>query len=246
MADTCRNIPRFFVPELDEAASPVALPPEEAHHAVHVLRVRTGARVQLFDGAGRAAFGEVDRVERKSVSVAIGQLEGAAVPERTVTLGQAWLNHRKSMEAVIRRGTELGVDRFLFFRAAHSERAPKRSDKWTRYAVESCKQCGRNRLPKFDIVPGIDACIAEASQNVLIATTERDPVAIPSATGDCGGVLVLIGPEGDFTHDEIRRAVDEGARPVSLGPNILRSEVAVTVAVALVQHALGHLGPTSD
>jgi 16S rRNA (uracil1498-N3)-methyltransferase len=237
------HLHRFYVPRLDATDTIVALTLEDAHHATRVLRLSAGTKVELFDGQGRVAQGTLAHVTRNAANAAVSEIQETPPPSRHLILGQAWLNHPKNIEAIISRGTELGVDTFVFFRGGHSERAPKQSDKWMRCAVESCKQCGRNRLPSFEIVENIEDCLARDVERTVIATVEGDPVAIGQAVGADGDVLLLVGPEGDFTPDEIAAAERAGASPISLGPTTLRSEIAATVAVALAQHAMGNLGP---
>lgn len=234
---------RFYAPDLPEGAGRVELSKEEAHHALHVLRVREGDDATLFDGAGRWAEGRVCETTKRMVAVDVGAPEQDTESPVRLTLAQAALNHERNQETIVRRGTELGVAAFVFFRGAHSERAPKVRDKWMRHAVESCKQCGRNRLPSFAIAESIDAVLRGNYDHVLVATQAVEPQPIPLAAGDTGSVLLLIGPEGDLSRDEVERVLAAGGAPISLGPYTLRSEVAATVAMALVQYSLGALGP---
>ncbi len=234
---------RFYVPDLAEGPARVRLTPEETHHALHVLRVREGDAATLFDGAGRYAKGMVCATAKRDVDVEVGAVEEEEAAPARLTLAQAWLNHERQLESIVRRGTELGVEAFVFFRGAHSERAPKRRDKWTRYAVESCKQCGRNRLPQFRVVPSLDTALEGEYSGILVATQACEPRPLSVGAHGDPSVLLVIGPEGDLSPDEVQRAVAAGAAPLSLGRYTLRSEVAATVAVALVQYHLGALGP---
>ncbi len=230
---------RFYAPDLVRQGARIELPDEERHHALHVVRVRAGQRIRLFDGEGRWCDAEVMSARRRELDIARGPMTQEPAVEPRVTLAQAWLNHEKSIETIVEQGTALGVDRFVFFRAAHSERAPHGEDKWRRWAVESCKQCGRNRLPKFDFTLGIANCLASApGWGVVIATQHAEPVAIEQAVAPGARVLLLVGPEGDFSPEEIAQARASGAKPISLGPNTLRSELAATVAVTLVRSRL--------
>lgn len=234
---------RFFVPSDTPDSAEIALPPDESHHAARVVRVRPGDAVELFDGAGREWSGAVSHVDKHEVRVGITDARTVEPPSQRLTLLQAWPNHEKTSESIIRRGVELGVTVFRFFRGGHSERAPKPSnDKWMKLAIESCKQCRRAWLPGFDTLPDFARALDATPGTLLIATTERAPLPI-ARIADHADVAIAIGPEGDFTKSELDEAVTRGAAPISLGEAVLRSEIAATVAIALVQYERGLLGP---
>ena len=236
------HLHRFHIPSEPRPAGEVQLPPEEAHHALRVLRVREGEVAALFDGSGSEWTGRVARLTKRDVWVAVEGERTEEAPSPPLALAQAWLQREKAIEEIIRRGTALGVNRFRFFRAARSERAPKINPKWERLAIETCKQCGRLWLPKFDILPDLDAVLAETTGDTLMATASRDPIPLAEAlTG--GEVTVLVGPEGDFTDDEVARALTKGAQPISLGATTFRSEEAAMIAATLIRYELGGLGP---
>lgn len=235
------HLHRFYAPELPEEPGRVSLSEDEAHHAVKVLRVRAGDRVTVFDGAGRFADGTVGEVGKRDVWVELGPVQSDPEPGPRVTLIQAWLNHERNVESIIRRGTELGVAEFVFFRGDHSERPPKPREKWLKHAIDSCKQCGRNRLPEFRTAEGLAEALNPVSDRVLVATQAVDGRPIAAAVEGAHSVALIIGPEGDLSASEVEAAMRGGAAPISLGPYTLRSEVAATVAIALVQYSLGAL-----
>lgn len=230
---------RFYVSDLASHSDRVILPKDERHHALNVVRVRTGQPIQLFDGEGRWCDAEVVAASRRDLEIERGQLHEEPRAESRLTLAQAWLNHERNMQEIIEHCTALGVDRFVFFRAAHSERTPRGEERWRRWAIESCKQCGRNRLPAFDFTLGISNCLASSpGWDAIIATRLAEAVPIEKAVRPASQVMLLIGPEGDFSAGEVQQALDSGARPISLGPRTLRSELAATVAVTLVKRQL--------
>lgn len=235
------HLHRFYVPTESLIAGRVSLPPDAAHHAFRVARVREGDRVALFDGQGREARGQVVLSGGKEVVVSVETVEEIPRPMRRVSLGQAWLNREKNIEGIVTRGVELGVCRFVFFRGDRSERAPRHSEKWQRLAIEACKQTGRPWLPEFELAPDLSAAIGTSTGAVLIATKQRAAVSIEAAVAEQENVLLLVGPEGDFSEAEMDDAIGAGAVPISLGEYTLRSEVAVSVGLTLVQRHLGNL-----
>ncbi len=237
------HLHRFHVSPDELRDDRISLPEDEAHHALRVARVRVGEKVGLFDGAGREAIGEVVEAGPGGVTVSVETRREKPRPLRQLTLAQAWLNREKSIEPIVSRGTELGVARIVFFRGERSERAPRLNDKWERLAVESCKQSGRLWLPKFELADDLGSVLAATGSRVLIATNDRQAASLKEAIGEEGEVLVVVGPEGDFSEVEVQAALEAGAAPISLGDYTLRSEVAATLAISLIQYELGELRP---
>ena len=236
------HVHRFHIPSQEGEPAEIALPEHEAHHALHVVRIRPGEGVSLFDGRGREWLGTVSRVTRREVTVSVDEDRFIPAPAERVTLYQAMLGREKAMEELVQRGTELGVGRFVVFRGRKSQRKARISGKWTRTAIEACKQCGGLWLPEFSAEADLDSALRNTPDCLLLATAQEAPVPIREAiTGSDVGIIV--GPEGDFANEELAAARGRGAVPISLGDNTFRAEVAGSLAAALVLHELGRLGP---
>lgn len=156
-------------------------------------------------------------------------------------MAQAWLNREKSLEDLIRRGTEIGIARFHFFQAEHSERPPRRQAKWERLAIESCKQCGRLWLPEFDVSKCLATVLDDVEALRLITMKDGQATPLRELLAGAKNVTLIVGPEGDFSEKELDFAAEKGALPLSLGPVTFRSEVAATLAGSLVLYELGEL-----
>lgn len=238
------HLHRFFVADqpLFPAAT-VTLDPRETHHALHTVRLRVGDEVALLNGTGVEARGQISATSRHAVRVVLHTTRATEPPTARVTLCQAWLNREKPIEELIRHGTEVGISRFVFFRAQHSDRSPKDSEKWRRWAVESLKQCGRLWLPEFTIAPNLDAALDTVQNSTLfIATRATDAPPLESAMVS-RDIAVFVGPEGDFTEEEVSHAAARGAKKLSLGAATYRAELASVVAASLILYELGELGP---
>ncbi|MFA6241723.1 MAG: RsmE family RNA methyltransferase [Candidatus Hydrogenedentales bacterium] len=237
------HIHRFYAsPGTVQSESLAVLQGDEAHHALHVVRARTGDAVALFDGKGGEWLGSVSGMGRHEVRVDIAEHRETMPPKSCVTLLQATLNNQKAMEELIRRCTEIGVRRFVFFPSRHSERRPPRSDKWERIAIEACKQCGRLWLPTFEDAKDLDAALAAAHGKVFVATQHANASPI-ELMPDTNEAALFVGPEGDFTDEEVAAILKRGAHPLSLGDATYRSEAAAFLASALLLYELGGLGP---
>lgn len=228
--------------------SRVVLRDDEGHHALHVVRVKVGDSVEVFDGEGNAYGCLVEGIGRKEVECAVESSRFVEVESPRVVVSLAWLNKDKAVEELIQRCTELGVSEFRFFRGEHSGRDVKELGKWRKWAVESCKQCGRVRLPKFCITDGVMdtsyggvADVVREDEITLVASLGEGCVALKDCMGDGRDVNVVIGPEGDFSGAEmdVLRGLD--VSEVSLGGNVYRSQVAAGVLCGLVLYELGRL-----
>lgn len=236
------HLHRFHIAPGTPGNGPIPLSAEEAHHAARVVRVREGDAVALFDGRGREILGTVSSCTKHEVIIDPTSERTAEAPSPVITLAQAWLHRDKPIEFVIRHGTELGVRKFVFFRAERSERAPKLQEKWTKLAIETCKQCGRLWLPEFIIADSLEGVLEESGGRVLIATGDRTPMPWPEAVEAADSLTLVIGPEGDFSEAELDTALNAGARAVSLGNTTYRAEVAAMLGLAVIAHETGDLG----
>jgi 16S rRNA (uracil1498-N3)-methyltransferase len=233
---------RFYLSPEALVEGPATLAGHEAHHALHVVRVRPGDAVRVFDGAGRDATATVTSVSRREVELAVGPVTAQPAPAHRFVLVQAVLQREKAMEQVVARATELGVSELRLFQAAHGERPRVKPEKWPRTALESCKQCGRVRLPVFTLHECLEAALTGVPAPLLMASLGQAPVPLRAAVSGQAATL-LVGPEGDFSEEERTAAGRAGAVAVSLGPHTLRAEVAAAVGSALVLYELGALGP---
>ncbi|MFO7774637.1 MAG: RsmE family RNA methyltransferase, partial [Candidatus Hydrogenedentota bacterium] len=174
------HLHRFHVPEGFAAGGLCQLPAGEAHHARRVVRVQAGDEVALFDGAGLEGEGRVARIDKHAVWIEVdAAVQREALPRR-LTLAQACLNREDPMEELIRHGTALGVTRFAFFRGDHTERQPKRPDKWERWAVDACKQSGRPWLPAFTYHESLEEALRNVDAPLYLA--QPGGSGAPSAT----------------------------------------------------------------
>ncbi|GMU94294.1 MAG: ribosomal RNA small subunit methyltransferase E [Candidatus Hydrogenedentota bacterium] len=237
------HIHRFFIGPGELAAGDrFTLRDDEAHHALRVVRVQAGDSVALFDGRGQEWAATVDSVTRGEVNLRITDSRRIERPVTRLALYQAWLHRDKPIEEIIRRGTEIGIQRFVYFGGRRSERTPRLSEKWQRLAVEACKQCGRLWLPEFAVEETLESALATARGNLLVAAVGR-PSAPVRGLMSCGDISLFVGPEGDFTDEELELLLAKGAHVITLGDATYRSETAAILASSIVLYECGRLGP---
>jgi len=201
-----------------------------------------GDAVELFDGQGHAWSGTVGGLSRNEVEVEVVGETFTPREQPGLTLAQAWLHREKVLDELIPEVTVLGVERIIFFRASHSEKAPKASTKWSRLSIEACKQCGRRWLPEITVAASL-AEVLRQSENSCIAVAAMESPHVPfSVVRGNRPVVYCVGPEGDFSAGEMALLRDANALPLTLGAYTLRSEAAAIVGVTLIQHYLGLVG----
>lgn len=243
-------MPRFYIPPHAWNPDKLALDPGETHHALDVLRMKAGDRATVFNGAGAEATVEIAKVEKGMIELRKIQASKTQPLNCEITLGQA-IPKGKNMDLIIEKATELGaaaiaplLSERTVVRADEGEALAKR-DKWQRVAIEAAKQCGQNWLPRIakPVTPKDFFAQGEKYDLLLIASLQPGAVSVKHAVAEHAPkrprkVLVLVGPEGDFTPAEINLAINHGCRPITLGPIILRTETAAIYCVSVLGHEL--------
>ena len=232
---------RFFLPNFQQ---PVLLA-DESRHAMQVMRLKVGDAVGAFDGRGNEAKCVVSAISKKSIQLKL--LQQTSTPPLRCRIMLAQAVPKKSMDLIVQKATELGVTTIV---PLLSERTVVRLDedsgkleRWRGIALESCKQCGNNWLP--DILPPRKPSefLAAAGKFDLKLVAALQPDARPlkvilTNVPVVSSVLVLIGPEGDFTPAEYDLARAAGCLPLSLGSLVLRAETAALYTLSILHHEL--------
>lgn len=230
---------RFWLPEPPPAES-FALTGDLAHRLSRVLRLTPGIQIELFDGSGRRWQARIADVRPRSVAVTLdGPPYQEAAPAETVLLPA--LIRPQRFDWLLEKATELGATAIAPVVTARSVvriQGSGRPERWQRIVAEAAEQCGRATLPRLAVPAPLTVALAGCAAPLLIAAEPAHGAAWPLgevvATLGSDPVAVLVGPEGGFTHDEVAAAVAAGARPVSLGPHILRAETAAVAALAVI------------
>ena len=226
---------RVFVSTLNGGET--TLSGSDAQHLAQVLRVRPGARVRAFDGAGLEAAGIVTGVDPFRVTLTLENPEPSAVEASLkVTLAVALLKGDKLTE-VVRRGTELGVADFKLFtslRCDVRELSANKLERLRRVAQEAAKQSGRSVVPP--VAEPVKLGQLELGPFSIVADPYADATLRDRLSAHApNSVSVITGPEGGLDPAEVAALMDRGAYPVRLGARILRAETApVALAAALL------------
>lgn len=227
----------FHVPDLDGSA--IELPEEEAHHALHVLRLKAGDRVGLLDGRGLEVTAELVEVGKRRV-LARAMARVLRPRERAVSnwLAVAPTKQMDRYEWFIEKAVEIGVDRITPILTARTERTKLRSDRLEKVAVAAMKQSQRHWLPLIDAPTALGALLeGPLPEARYFGWCEGAHTPLANSLVGRSDTLVLIGPEGDFTAEEAEAMRRRSCAAVSLGTARLRTETAATVACTLVNFA---------
>ncbi|WP_043264291.1 16S rRNA (uracil(1498)-N(3))-methyltransferase [Streptomyces sp. CT34] len=241
--------PVFLVDSLAgvRAGGTLTLDGPEGRHAVSVRRLRVGEEVVLTDGAGAGARGTVAAVEGKDrLTVAVAELRTEAPPVPTITVVQA-LPKGDRGELAVETMTETGVDAIVPWPAARcvtqwkGERAAKSLAKWRATAREAGKQSRRLTFPRV-ADPLTTQQVAALLAGADFAAVLHEEGGAPLATAelpDRGSIVLVVGPEGGVSPEELAAFAEAGAKPYRLGATVLRTSTAGTAATALL---LGRTG----
>jgi 16S rRNA (uracil1498-N3)-methyltransferase len=241
------RIRRVHHPTVPGTGSVIVLDPDETHHVVRVLRLRSGDRLSVFDGRGREWEAVLLSADGPGATVrATSELTGRVDPVLPVTLFQA-LSRPERMEFLIQKGTEVGLAAIRPFTAHRSEAGDPSSDRLRRYrrvALEAAKQSGRRSIPEVaDPIAALPAPPDGVRAFLLDGGAGSRPLAEHAGHPRPAAVWLAVGPEGGFEPDEAAALEGSGWRRVRLGPRTLRTETAGIVAAALVLHVWDDLGP---
>ena len=222
----------FYAPDI---TTPLyTLPEEESGHCVRVLRLKEGDSLHITDGRGTLYRAVVEESHPKHCTIRIVEEhpEWEKRPYR-LTIAVAPTKNIDRIEWFVEKATECGIDRIVPILCDHSERKVVKQERLEKIAASAMKQSLKAYLPQIDPLTPIKEILAEPFEGVkLIAHCEEDMerIFLGDVVGKGDDVLVLIGPEGDFSVAEIEAARKAGFREITLGNARLRTETAALAA----------------
>lgn len=242
---------RFYVPPAQAQNSEIVLEDAEAHHSLHVLRIRDKERVVVLDGAGNELMCEVRHAAKEQLHLKVLQRQFSPPLPCKLVLIQA-VTKAKTMDLIVQKATELGAHRIVPVMAERSVSQIEdgavagKLEKWHATMIEAIKQCGSPWLPQLDPPQTAQKFLASSERFELSLIASLQPDArhpreyfqtfsaerkrTPKSVG------VWVGPEGDFTPAEINSIRQTGALPITLGPLILRSETAAIYCLSVLNY----------
>ena len=233
---------RFYCPPENISKDKIYIDDKNAHYIKNVLRLKKGDEIEIFDGKGNKYNCVLQ--DFKSAKIASKEFSLAKETAYKVTLSQAIPNKSSKMDIVIEKAAELGVDAIVPVAAERSVIKAGKSSRWKKIASEAARQCGRPRVPDVKEVLSVGEAIAVlSSADVrLFACIDKDSIKLKDAIKNISNpksIAVFIGPEGDFTPEEIMLAKENGFKLVSLGERVLRTETAGLYVLSILDYVFG-------
>jgi 16S rRNA (uracil1498-N3)-methyltransferase len=239
---------RFHLPPDQCQGSVLTLREEEAHHALHVLRLQSGDPVVVLDGEGSRLDCRVSTLAKRTVELQVVRREVVSPLPFRLTLVQA-IPKGKTFDTIVQKATELGAHRVVplisdrVVSRPEEAQGPGKVEHWRRIAIESIKQCGSPWLPRIELPVGLADFLSrkEFFDLALVASLQDDSqhpqVPFRSFLAKQGrrpeNVCVWVGPEGDFSPAEYAAIQAVGALPITLGPLVLRADTAAIYCLSV-------------
>lgn len=220
----------------------VVLSPDESHHLARVLRVQPGQEIILFDGQGGVAEGVIESISKTAVAARVSQRRLVPPPAVQIDLIQA-VPKPDRWELVLQKAVELGVSNIRPILTQHTEFKPnlKKQERWNKRVLNAAQQCEVRWLPTLQPLEKMAAILPSLKTYDLVLIGSLYEGAKSFRQIDFSGVkkgALLIGPEGDFTSEEVAAAVAAGATAVSFGTRILRTETAAIFGLSILAYEL--------
>jgi len=230
----------FYTPPSNITPSSLTIDGDEFSHLVHVMRAKEGDDIRVVDGRGNAYDVRIGEIKKHTAQGTIHRKhERHNEPPFDLTLAVGILKNPSKFDFLVEKTTELGVRTIIPVTTERTIPHHAKSDRWRKLALAAMKQCGRSYLPDVrELCPLHDLVQESASYGVkLIAHEQR--IAGTSSPGftreiRAGSILVLIGPEGGFSDDEVKMAQSMDFVPLYLGVRRLRTETAAVVVSSLL------------
>jgi len=246
---------RYFFVESKTLKKPFAvIEGSEVRHIKNVLRLKPGDKIRVFDGEGFEYDASIHRFSADRVEIKIRRkFQGTKESPVQIAVAQALLKEKK-MDQLLRHLCELGMTRWVPFISNRSvskpgeKRLSARAQRWSKIVKESCKQCQRSKLPSISKTQTFEGVLEYGSScDLQIVFYENESAKLkslmaPDPPSPPRKILLILGPEGGFSDQEIENARAAGCMIAGLGSRILRSETAAIAACTLTQFLYGDMG----
>lgn len=213
---------------------------EESKHCVKVLRMQNGDEINLIDGKGAFYKAKITNANHKKCEFEIIETSKEEQSKFHRHLAIAPTKNMDRMEWLIEKATEIGIDEISFFSSFHSERKVIKIERLEKKVISAMKQSIKAKKPILNELKPLNSILENTkAENKFIAYVDfENKIHLKNELGNQKNTLILIGPEGDFTLEEVQSAIKKGFRKVSLGNSRLRTETAALAAIHLMNIAL--------
>lgn len=213
---------------------------DESKHCIKVLRKQAGDEIEIIDGKGTFYKAKITEAHPKKCEF---DVLGTSTEEKPIFhrhLAIAPTKNMDKMEWLVEKATEMGIDEISFFQSFHSERKIIKIDRLEKKVISAMKQSLKAKKPILNEIIPFHKLLDNAKANIkLIAYVDfENKIHMKNELINKQDTIILIGPEGDFTSEEVEIAIKKGYKKVSLGSSRLRTETAALAAVHLMNLAM--------
>jgi len=206
---------------------------DDSRHAMKTLRLKPGDPIAVTDGRGNRHSAIITPSTGKLTTFRITDTRTTPLRPFSIRICVAPTKSPDRIEWFVEKAVEIGIERISFFYGKHSERRVLKLERIEKIAVAAMKQSLQSWLPRFDdAVPFTELLqtISEPQRFIAHLPANESPVNLSKVATPGGSYVVLIGPEGDFSDNELKQALDTDFRMATLGPTRLRTETAALSA----------------
>jgi 16S rRNA (uracil1498-N3)-methyltransferase len=221
----------FFEPDIAIDAQDFVLSEEESGHACRVLRLRTADLLSILDGKGNQFTCRITDPHPKKCKVDILTVYSEKESASSIHLAIAPTKNMERMEWLAEKVTEMGITHLTLLQCRNNERKQVKLDRLQRILISAMKQSQRLHLPKLDDLYNFNDFVQSFPNGLIAHCSEGSKEPIQALSKENKGPI-LIGPEGDFTKEEVDFALQNGYKSITLGKNRLRTETAGLVVCA--------------
>lgn len=246
------RISRLFLEGNYQANQTIALPKEQAHYALTVLRLKNDYVIEAFNGQGLLATGRLIVTSRRTADFHIESVTKSDNESPLNTVLVQAISKGDRMDTSIQKSVELGVTAIqpIFTERCdvklEADKLEKRRDQWQATVINACEQSGRTVVPKVLPIQSYQAWLAAQKSAQPVFGLVLDPYAensLKTITSPAVNtpIQLLIGPEGGLTETEVQQATQIGLTAIQLGPRVLRTETAGPAILAILQTLWGDI-----
>ncbi len=238
-------MPRFYLADGLQPGQNISLPENVIRH-LHVLRVREGEEITLFNGNGHNYPTRLlSLAKRQAVAEVLSEQAADNESPLAISLIQA-VSSGERMDFTLQKSVEMGVTEIFPVTSARSivklsgERAEKRQERWQEIVIAACEQCGRNRIPTVHPLLPLPQRLQQLPQSdVHLLMGLHHPTSLKAIQPAPQRITLMIGPEGGWSPEEEAAAFQTGFQSILLGKRVLRTETAALAAIAAMQTLWG-------
>ncbi|MCL2650125.1 MAG: 16S rRNA (uracil(1498)-N(3))-methyltransferase [Candidatus Azobacteroides sp.] len=230
----------FYTPDILQSNE---LPQEEAQHCTRVLRLKESDKIRLTDGQGHFFEAEITAISSKHCHVQLLEKIKQDLPwKNQIHIAMAPTKNMDRNEWFAEKVTEIGVNQITFLNCRYSERKEIKSERIEKILIAAIKQSQKATLPELHSMVDLKHFVSQdfAGQKFIAHCYDKEKMLLSHAYKKGENAIILIGPEGDFSEEEVALAIKHGFQPVSLGESRLRTETAALTACQTIHIINSH------